>query len=118
MKFTITSETSTGGHKFRLASVAVHKADKVLSYAYGEYIWYMVMMQAGGAHCPCWLQQDKDPSSVHHAFVNVVIVGAHNMQSSTAHDLMFSCVILKHRLSRGSLPHGCLLLVCPCRPSL
>ncbi len=35
LRFTILPDTSTGGHKFRLASVAVHKADKVLSYAYG-----------------------------------------------------------------------------------
>jgi hypothetical protein len=35
LKFTILDSTSTNGHKFRLASVAVHKADKVLSYAYG-----------------------------------------------------------------------------------
>eukprot|EP00879_Flechtneria_rotunda_P005860 GHRR01006166.1.p1 GENE.GHRR01006166.1~~GHRR01006166.1.p1 ORF type:complete len:523 (+),score=78.66 GHRR01006166.1:141-1571(+) len=35
IKFTVLPETSTKGHKFRLASVAVHKADKVLSFAYG-----------------------------------------------------------------------------------
>uniref|UniRef100_A0A383VWI2 SGNH hydrolase-type esterase domain-containing protein n=1 Tax=Tetradesmus obliquus TaxID=3088 RepID=A0A383VWI2_TETOB len=35
LKFTILDATSTSGHKFRLASVAVHKADKVMSYAYG-----------------------------------------------------------------------------------
>jgi hypothetical protein len=35
LKFTILKESTTGGHKFRLASVAVHKADKILAYAYG-----------------------------------------------------------------------------------
>lgn len=34
LRFSILNETSTGGHKFRLASVAVHKADKVLSFSY------------------------------------------------------------------------------------
>jgi hypothetical protein len=34
LRLTILEETSTGGHKFRLASVAVHKADKVLSFSY------------------------------------------------------------------------------------
>lgn len=34
LKLTVLEETSTGGHKFRLASVAVHKADKVLSFSY------------------------------------------------------------------------------------
>eukprot|EP00775_Hariotina_reticulata_P001441 gene1441-1782_t len=35
LKFTILEESTTGGHKFRLASVAVHKADKIMAYAYG-----------------------------------------------------------------------------------
>lgn len=34
LRLTTLQETSTGGHKFRLASVAVHKADKVLSFSY------------------------------------------------------------------------------------
>lgn len=34
LKVTVLEESSTGGHKFRLASVAVHKADKVLSFSY------------------------------------------------------------------------------------
>jgi hypothetical protein len=34
LKLSVLQETSTGGHKFRLASVAVHKADKVLSFSY------------------------------------------------------------------------------------
>lgn len=34
LRFTTLNETSTGGRKFRLASVAVHKADKVLSFSY------------------------------------------------------------------------------------
>lgn len=34
LRLTILQETSTGGHKFRLASLAVHKADKVLSFSY------------------------------------------------------------------------------------
>lgn len=34
LKLTVLDETSTGGHKFRLASLAVHKADKVLSFSY------------------------------------------------------------------------------------
>jgi len=35
LKFTVLDDTTTGGHKFRLASVAVHKADKIMAYAYG-----------------------------------------------------------------------------------
>lgn len=34
LRLTILDKTNTGGHKFRLASVAVHKADKVLSFSY------------------------------------------------------------------------------------
>jgi hypothetical protein len=34
VRITIVPETSTKGHKFRLSGVAVHKADKVMSYMY------------------------------------------------------------------------------------
>jgi hypothetical protein len=34
VRITIVNETSTKGHKFRLSGVAVHKADKVMSYMY------------------------------------------------------------------------------------
>ncbi|KAF8064555.1 pbpX [Scenedesmus sp. PABB004] len=52
LRFTILDETSTGGHKFRLASVAVHKADKVMSYAYGpggaEYEEFTAWLERNG----------------------------------------------------------------------
>eukprot|EP00877_Chromochloris_zofingiensis_P014366 jgi/Chrzof1/9183/Cz03g39010.t1 len=34
MKLTVIEKTSTGKHKFRLSGVAVHKQDKIMSYAY------------------------------------------------------------------------------------
>jgi hypothetical protein len=34
VRITIDPETSTDGHKFRLSGVAVHRQDKVMSYAY------------------------------------------------------------------------------------
>lgn len=34
LKLTVLQESSTGGHKFRLSSVAVHVADKVMSFSY------------------------------------------------------------------------------------
>lgn len=34
IRLTILQETSTGGHKFRLASLAAHKADKILNSSY------------------------------------------------------------------------------------
>lgn len=35
LRLTVLPDSTTGGHKFRLASVAVHKADKVMSFMYG-----------------------------------------------------------------------------------
>ena len=34
VRISIIEESSTGGHKFRLSGVAVHKQDKVMSYMY------------------------------------------------------------------------------------
>jgi lysophospholipase L1-like esterase len=35
VKFTVLEQTTSGGHKFRVASIAVHKQDNILTFMYG-----------------------------------------------------------------------------------